>query len=195
MPYYWAFSILAPFEMRDSNGTIHQMLLLRNPWGVTYYNWTWNANDTNWTNDLVAQIPLTVDPRNSASEGIFAMPIEGLTTQDCMNVYSIGHLRSSQGYNNTWYDSLNQDDKLHKFYFRPSTRDGDLYIMAETYSYGIIPKSCTQFQYWFTKVDFYPIHSLRVYQNDRPIYHKYYADVGVESIIVPEASYNASDLF
>lgn len=71
------------------------------------------------------------------------MPIEGLTTRGCATSYSIGHIRTSQGYQNTWYDSLNQGEDLYKFYMTPSAQDGDLYIMAETWSYGIIPGECT----------------------------------------------------
>jgi len=30
-----AYSIITSFEMTDSSSTVHKMLLLRNPWGVT----------------------------------------------------------------------------------------------------------------------------------------------------------------
>lgn len=76
-----AYSLLSAFTMTDSNGTAHKMVMARNPWGVTYYNWTWSVNDTNWTDALVAQVPLSVDPRTSNATGVFVMPIEGLTTR------------------------------------------------------------------------------------------------------------------
>jgi len=49
-----AYTIAALFEMEDSSGTTHKMLLNRNPWGVTYYTWDWNKDDPNWTDELVA---------------------------------------------------------------------------------------------------------------------------------------------
>jgi hypothetical protein len=59
-----AYSILAAFEMVNGSTTI-DMLLIRNPWGITYYTGTWNYADTNWTDALVAQVPFSVDPRTS----------------------------------------------------------------------------------------------------------------------------------
>lgn len=49
-----AYSIHTVFEMTDATGTKHKMALIRNPWGVTYYNGTWSKNDANWTDALVA---------------------------------------------------------------------------------------------------------------------------------------------
>ena len=49
-----AYSLIAPFEMTDANGTVHQMLMFRNPWGRTDYTGTWAKDDQNWTDDLVA---------------------------------------------------------------------------------------------------------------------------------------------
>lgn len=40
--------------MTDASSVDHKMLLVRNPWGITYYSSTWNANDTNWTDALAA---------------------------------------------------------------------------------------------------------------------------------------------
>ena len=87
-----AYSVLSAFEMTDSSNKKHKMAVLRNPWGRTYYNWTWSLNDTNWTQDLVNQVPLNIDPRTSNESGIFVMPIEGFNGT-CVNTYSIGHLR------------------------------------------------------------------------------------------------------
>lgn len=33
-----AYSIIDVFTMTDSAGTTHKMLMVRNPWGVAYYN-------------------------------------------------------------------------------------------------------------------------------------------------------------
>jgi len=58
-----AYSIVSAFEMTLANGTIVKAFLIRNPWGTTYYSSTWNKDDVNWTDALVAQIPHGVDPR------------------------------------------------------------------------------------------------------------------------------------
>lgn len=49
-----AYSLLSAFTMTDADGTDHNMMMIRNPWGVTYYSHTWNAADVNWTDELVA---------------------------------------------------------------------------------------------------------------------------------------------
>lgn len=49
--------------MTDADGNVHKCLLMRNPWGVCYYDQTWNENDPNWTDELVAQVPWQVDVR------------------------------------------------------------------------------------------------------------------------------------
>ncbi len=63
-----AYSILAAFEMVNGAATI-DMLLMRNPWGITYYTGTWSHNDTNWTDALVAKVPFSIDPRISHNKG------------------------------------------------------------------------------------------------------------------------------
>jgi len=45
---------------------------MRNPWGITGYKAAWHKGDTAWTDALVAQVPLSIDPRTSATKGIFA---------------------------------------------------------------------------------------------------------------------------
>jgi hypothetical protein len=47
-----AYSLVSVFTMTDKNGTEHDCLLFRNPWGKTYYNKTWSYKDPNWTDDL-----------------------------------------------------------------------------------------------------------------------------------------------
>jgi hypothetical protein len=49
--------------MTDADGQDYKMLLMRNPWSKTYYSKAWNKDDTNWTDGLVDQVPLGVDPR------------------------------------------------------------------------------------------------------------------------------------
>jgi len=40
--------------MIDGSGVSHDMFVLRNPWSVANYIGDWNAEDENWTDDLVA---------------------------------------------------------------------------------------------------------------------------------------------
>ena len=49
--------------------------MIRNPWGYdNNYNQTWKANDTKWTDALVAQVPLGIDPRKVQSpDGVFVV--------------------------------------------------------------------------------------------------------------------------
>lgn len=70
-----AYAILAAFEMTDTSSVAHKMLLMRNPWGTTGYSSTWNKDDSNWTDALVAQVPLSIDPRTSNTLGIFTVPM------------------------------------------------------------------------------------------------------------------------
>ena len=53
IPNGHAYSILSTFTLTDSDGS-HDMLLLRNPWGLTHYSSDWNENDPRWTDALVA---------------------------------------------------------------------------------------------------------------------------------------------
>ena len=80
--YGHAYSILGTFEMDT-----YDMVMLRNPWGVTYYSGTWNKDDSNWTDALVAQVPFGVDPRTSNTDGIFVMEIADFiqTSTNCIN--------------------------------------------------------------------------------------------------------------
>jgi hypothetical protein len=70
-----AYSILETFVL-NNGGTNINMLLMRNPWGVTYYSESWSANDTtNWTDANKAQVPFGIDPTTSQNDGIFVMPM------------------------------------------------------------------------------------------------------------------------
>lgn len=71
--------------MTDADSVAHKMLLIRNPWGITYYTDTWNANDTNWTDALAAQVPLSVDPRTSVDDGVFVIPASVLIGGGCIS--------------------------------------------------------------------------------------------------------------
>jgi hypothetical protein len=63
------------------------MLMMRNPWGATFYTGDWSSGDSRWTSELVAQVPLGLDPRTSDDLGVFTIPIEtfGDQTIACVN--------------------------------------------------------------------------------------------------------------
>ena len=48
-----AYSILETFLL-NYNGEQIKMLLMRNPWGETYYSGPWSSDDSRWTDELVA---------------------------------------------------------------------------------------------------------------------------------------------
>jgi hypothetical protein len=64
--------------MTDANGIDHRCLLMHNPWGSNDYSYTWNADDSNWTTDLIEQIPYDFDPTAQSAEdtGLFVAPVE-----------------------------------------------------------------------------------------------------------------------
>ena len=49
-----AYSILESFVILDANSQEHKMLMIRNPWGKTYYTGEWNYRDARWTDEIVA---------------------------------------------------------------------------------------------------------------------------------------------
>ena len=80
-----AYSIISAFSITEANGTVTKVIMARNPWGITYYSADWRANDTRWTDDIVKnQVPHGIDPRTSASVGIFIMPVKYLIGGKCM---------------------------------------------------------------------------------------------------------------
>jgi hypothetical protein len=90
-----AYSILSAFNMTDATGKVHSVYMIRNPWGLENgYNQSWKATDPNWTDALVKQVPLGVDPRKvQGSDGVFIVKMELLSP--CFAWYYIGHLRDS----------------------------------------------------------------------------------------------------
>ena len=143
-----AYSIVAAFEMVDAARTTHKCLLVRNPWGTANYNQEWSKDDTNWTNDLVAQVPFGIDVRTQqASDGYFVVPISKLIGTDCFADYSIGHYRAGEGYTDKWYDKENNNAngvEVAQYYFdRDQNVASDMYFTVETYTSKIIPKECT----------------------------------------------------
>mmetsp|Transcript_13133 Transcript_13133/g.22195 ORF Transcript_13133/g.22195 Transcript_13133/m.22195 type:complete len:90 (+) Transcript_13133:982-1251(+) len=89
--------------MTDASGNTHKLLLMRNPWGTSYYSGTWSKDDPNWTDDLVAQVPMGMDPRvDQATKGIFVFPMSSLGPDEqgvaCFNDFQIADMRDEEGY-------------------------------------------------------------------------------------------------
>lgn len=101
--------------MTDANGTAHDMVLMRNPWGQTQYTGTWNKDDPNWTDELVAQVPHGVDPRTQAeADGIFTLPKASLNSAlDCVGAFGVAHYRGDEGYSADWFDATDMDEAAH----------------------------------------------------------------------------------
>lgn len=99
-----AYSLIAVFNMTDAAGTVHEMYMIRNPWGSNNYNYTWYHGDSNWTPALIAQVPFGFDPTAQANSatGIFLVPSSGMMNAYCFEDMSFGHRIS--GYSNVWYD-------------------------------------------------------------------------------------------
>jgi len=49
-----AYSIITAFDMTAADNTVYNMVMLRNPWGVTYYSGKWNKADSDWTTALIS---------------------------------------------------------------------------------------------------------------------------------------------
>ena len=113
-----AYSILAAFKMKDANGIEHKCLLMRNPWGTSYYSQEWSKDDPNWTDALVAQVPWQVDVRSQQeTSGLFVVPINKFRGTDCFSDYQIAHQRESEGYEDTWYDREDDDESMRSYHF------------------------------------------------------------------------------
>jgi len=141
-----AYSIIEPFTL-TVNGVETLMLLMRNPWATTDYSAKWNSEDTDWTDDLVAQVPLGVDPRTSTGDGIFTMPMSEFSNTDagynCIFNYEIAHHRADDGYSMDWYDAIDMGERYDDFYIEVPEYSGALYFTVETYYQNLIPNECT----------------------------------------------------
>ena len=136
------YSVLSVFRLYDRAGVPNELLLVKNMWGLTTYDKEWHAGDPRWTDELAAQVPLGVDPRQSAkADGVFVVPKSRMAS--CFDEMSVGHILDNQGYSDNWYDALDMDENFHTYYFTiPSSFDGNLYITTQTYDQYIIPAEC-----------------------------------------------------
>lgn len=110
-----AYSLLTGFTMTDADGTAHDLLMFRNPWGQTGYTGTWSKDDANWTDELVAQVPFGLDPRTEAeADGIFVTPLSNIIgTNGCIEDVGVAHYRDGEGYTDDWIDAVDMDEENH----------------------------------------------------------------------------------
>jgi hypothetical protein len=133
--YGHAYSVLTTFTMTDAGSTDYDMVMIRNPWGVTYYSGTWYKDDSNWTDALVAQVPWSVDPRTSDTDGIFVMAIADFvnTGINCLTNFEISHYRAADGYKDAIIDEEGDDGTLKYYYVTVPANNGALYFSVDGY--------------------------------------------------------------
>ena len=106
-----AYSIISAFTMTDAKYD-EKMIMMRSLHGQTLYDGKWKANDPEWTDELVSQVPLGIDPRKSQSEGIFVVPLSILSSigsKSCIDRIYFAHDRDNEGYVSTWHDHILSD--------------------------------------------------------------------------------------
>jgi len=106
-----AYSIISAFTMTDKKYA-EKMILMRNLHGESLYDGKWKADDPEWTDELVSQVPLGIDPRTSQSEGIFVVPLSILSSigsKSCVDRIYFAHDRDDEGYVSTWHDHILSD--------------------------------------------------------------------------------------
>lgn len=116
-----AYAFLAAFTLKNEE-LEEDVILVRNPWGRTEYTGEWSYTDKRWTPELVAQIPLGVNPFETKVDGVFVMPKSSMSEefgQACFAKVYVGHTRDFDSYKDAWYDALDADDSTINFYFVP----------------------------------------------------------------------------
>ena len=148
-----AYSIMSAFTLTATNSTQYKVLLVRNPWGTTGYNSTFNKADEIWTQTgTKAQVPNGVDPTKDWNNSYFVIPISKFINAECFANYQIAHERAAEGYSTSWYDAENtQTETYYDYIITVPAKSGDLYFTVESYYAGIIPNVCTTGTYTYTQ--------------------------------------------
>jgi len=173
--------------------------MVRNPWGVTNYAGDFKHDDAKWTDSVVANVPLGIDPRtSSAAKGIFILPKEAF--KDCFEEFSIAHTRS--GFSDNWYDALDMDDEWHTYFFTMPAKSGDFYVTVESYYENVVPKKCASGTDTDGSTVSNPTTRQALYKAGATAQTfaqmgetKYYQDQGHDPFMVKEADYAAGDVF
>ena len=172
---------------------------MRNPWDTTSYSSDWNKDDPRWTSETVAQVPYGIDPRTSADQGVFAVPMYKLINGLCFDGVQIGHYRAKEGYYNARYDADDMAGSTQDYYrvFMPA-QSGDLYFTVESYPLGTVPESCTPGSITSggaTTAVNTPLVRLEVFDSasgfSSPLGALFYAEQFPRSILISEFQYSA----
>jgi len=144
--YGHAYSIITTFSMTDANSNVYDMIMLRNPWGITYYDGTWHKDDAAWTSSLISQVPFGINPTTSDSDGVFFMSKEDFVRvpddYDCINSYEVNYYLAPEGYKNNYYDIMEDDGTQKSYFFEMPKSEGTLFFSAETYYQEMVPSEC-----------------------------------------------------
>ena len=107
-----AYAIITAFEITNKDSSDKtQMLMMRNPWDLTYYTSEYSRTDPVWNDAYYRdQVPNAIDPRTSYDEGIFFVPMSQFIGGKCFDGIQIGHYRDKEGYSTDWYDADNMDN-------------------------------------------------------------------------------------
>lgn len=184
-----------------SGGDEIPLLLLRNPWGITYYEDEWYWNDDRWYDyDYIDQVPYDIDPTADDVYGYFVMPYWLMAAGECLNSIQIAHMRDDDGYQSTWYDQedVESDSITFTYYIEPTSNEHDIYISAESYFYQVVPLECIQgyaeytdiFGYDTSVYTYYPSVALLVYQDDVLLDYMWYDEVINYPIILYSEGYD-----
>lgn len=199
-----AYTIITTFIMDGE-----KMIMMRNPWGSTYYSGPWSKSDSRWTNSKVAQVPFGIDPRTSDELGVFTIPLATFANKQiqCIENYSIGHMRAGEGYKFSWFDEDNaenykrswssnfglgggSDETEQNFKVTVPQKDGDLYFTLETNYPGMTPSECIGGAYGG-----YNVINFVVKKGNSQVFQSAYADQTAKVAHVKERDYSAGSTF
>lgn len=126
------------------------MVMIRNPWGKTYYKGPWSKDDAKWNKSFYKkQVPHGVDPQTAHAKGVFITNIDIVkASKNCFNWISITHLKDKNGYKRHWYDqdNLAESNTRQSYTVVPKSNADDLYIMAEQYFRHVVPYNCLKIE-------------------------------------------------
>ena len=72
LPLEYHYPVITAFDFTDNEGTVHYLLMFRDPSGSTGFTGDFHSGDSKWTDNSIAQVPYGIDPRTAGSEyGIF----------------------------------------------------------------------------------------------------------------------------
>jgi len=127
------------FTIKDNSGKSHEVMLVRNAHGKTYYNGAWDDKDPRWADAKIReQVPYGVDPRDGSKHGLLVIPKSSLGP--CFEYTTIAHYRDDEGYTMKWFDfedkplTVAKDSNNQRFYFTPTSNKDDLYVSLHLYA-------------------------------------------------------------